>query len=242
MKSLLILIFSALACCSFGQLASGTIHYSGRVTHMYDSEGYRIEIPYERQNTNEILGAIYFDSVNLEVDFLATIAYTLNVTLQKEKEWVLYQERWGSEKTAQTVLYDDMQRYTFDSLFFNKDTVRSIAGYPCHLAVYVLAGIPYEVWFSEEITLGGNLLPVPDKILGACLEFTLPLEIADVKYTAHMIDATAPNPTRFEMLLFYTDALEGEPLFPIVEPAPKKTQQHDRTLEIPPPPPPRVEE
>lgn len=240
MKSLLILVFSAIAFCSFGQLNMGTIHYSGRVTHMYNAEGYQIEIPYERQNTNGMMGEIHFDSVNLEVDFMASIAYTLNITLQKEKEWVLYQERFGSDRTALTVLYDDLDIYQFDSLSFNRDTVRTIAGYPCHQVNYILEGIPYEAWFCADIELGGNLLPLPNEITGACLEFTLPIDIADVKYTATKVDSTPPNPDRFEMTLLFKDALVGEPLFPLMEPMEFKSENEQ--FESPPPPPMRVTE
>ncbi len=241
MKHFFILTFLSFTFSSFGQLDAGTIHYTGRVTHMYDAEGYQIEIPYEKQNSNEVFGEIYFDSLNLKIDFIATIVYMLNVTLQKEKQWVLYHKRFGSDKTAETVFYDDLLVYQFDSLSFHLDTVRTIAGYSCHMANYYLTGIPYEAWFSTDIHLGGNLLPIPDDIRGACLEFTLLTDIADVKYTAKTVDPTPPKASRFEMVLLFKDALKGTPLFPLVERI-YDTPTTTSIPETPPPPPPmRVE-
>ncbi|NVK63907.1 MAG: hypothetical protein HWE22_04940 [Flavobacteriales bacterium] len=243
MKSLSLILFSIISYCSIGQVRVGSIEFSGRVTHMYDAENYQIEIPFERQNTQGVLGKIYFDSTHLEIDFLATIAYNLNVTYKKEKEWVLYLERFGSNKKAKTVLYEDLEVFIFDSLSFNFDTIKVIASYPCHLATYELAGIPYEAWFCTDIELGGNLLPIPTEIAGTCLEFTLPMDIADVKYTATTVNSTPPKPERFEMVLPHAYVLEGEPLFPVTEPTRKEPSERTSLPPIPPPPPPmRVEE
>ena len=51
---------------------------------MYEN-GYQIEIPYEQQNTSGVFAEICFDSINVEVDLIATIAYTLSVTHQKQE-------------------------------------------------------------------------------------------------------------------------------------------------------------
>ena len=225
---------------TFSQINQGTISYNGRVTHMYEDD-YQIEIPYEQQNTNGVLAEIYFDSSNVEVDLIATIAYTLNVTHQKEKGWLLYTERSGSSKTVQATMYDSIEVFVFDSLVFNYDTTKVIAGYACNLAKYQFAGIEYELWFCKDFNIGSNLLPVPDEIPGACLEFTIQLEIADVKYTASGVDLAAPNPNRFKMVLPGGYVLDGEPLFPIEQSKTRQIERGHNDSEIPPPPPPIIE-
>jgi hypothetical protein len=207
---------------------------------MYQDD-YQIEIPYEQQNTNGILAEIYFDSSNVEVDLVATIVYTLNVTHQKEKGWLLYMERYGSDKIVQTTSYDSMEVFVFDNLEIKYDTTKVIAGYTCNFAQYELAGIEYELWFCNDFNIGSNLLPLPDEIPGACLEFTIQLEIADVKYTASGIDLTAPNPDRFNMVIPSGYVLEGKPLFPVEQTKPKQIEREFTDTEIPPPPLPVIE-
>ena len=131
--------------------------------------------------------------------------------------------------------------FEFESLALNFDTTKIIAGYTCNLAKYQLAGIEYNLWFCEDFDIGSNLLPIPDEIPGACLEFTIQLEIADVKFTATDVDLTTPNTNRFKMLIPSGYVLEGEPSFPVEH---AKTWEIDRgriDSEIPPPPPPIIE-
>jgi hypothetical protein len=241
MKHILAFLFCIGGLFLLAQNNQGTISYIGRVTHMYDEDDYQVEIPYEQQNTNGVMAEIYFDSSNIELDLIATIVYSLNVTYQKEKDWLLYLERNGSNKTVQTTTYDGIEVFVFDSLEFNFDTTRIIAGFSCNLARYIFAGIEYELWFCKDIHLGSNLLPVPDEIPGACMEFTIQLEIVDVKYTASRVELTAPDPNRFEMIIPNEYKLEGEPLFPIQQSKIHKTEGEQIKSKIPPPPPPIIE-
>lgn len=238
MNHVLSILFSFTSVIALGQIKEGAISYTGRVTHMYDGEGYQIEIPYEKQNTKDVVAEIYFDSINNKLDLMATFAYTQTVIHQKEKGWVLSHERFGSERTVQTTTYDEMKVFDFDSLEFNYDTTKLIAGYSCNVAYYKLAGIPYEVWFCKDIDVGSNLLPVPDEVPGAYMEFTFQLDIADVKYMATAVDLNAPNPMRFEMKIQGGYELEDEPLFPVEQPPAFEVKKRERTsTEIPPPPP-----
>lgn len=232
-----LLFFLCFCCLSLvAQNKQGTIHFNGRVIHMYNEDNYQIKIPYESQNTNGMAATIYFDSSACEVDLIASIAYTLNVTHQKEKEWVLYLERLASDARAETILYSDMKTLVFDSLELNYDTTRSIVGYTCNLARYQLNGINYEAWFTKDILLGSNLLPLPNEIDGTCLEFTINMDIVDVKYTAFDFDEMTPNANRFEMIIPENYSLYGEPLFPVkqMKTIEVKNYEHDK---IPPPPP-----
>lgn len=236
MKQYLTFLFCLLCFYALTQNNQGTISYNGRVTHMYDEDNYQIEIPYEKQNSKGVMAAIYFDSSNIKIDLMATIAYTLTVTHQKEQGWLLYLERFGSKTVAKTTMYDDMEIFVFDSLEFNYDTTKTIAGYSCKLARYQLAGIKYELWFTNEINLGSNLLPIPDEISGACLEFTIQLEIADIRYTAYEIDLNTPNPKRFEMVIPEKYILTEEALFPVKQMQSHEVKMNQIDSEIPPPP------
>jgi hypothetical protein len=225
------------------QIDQGTIDYSGRVYRAYDADGHYYDIAYEDQKSDDVLALIHFNSENTKIDAIVSIVYSYQVRHQKPKEWVLSFERLGSVKVVEAVMYYDFKIYEYDSLQLNYDTTKLIAGFSCHLASYECAGQAYEVWFTEELNIGPNLLTIPDDIPGTPLEFTLMMDMADVLYTATSFNPTAPNPKRFEMILPADYSLENESPFPIELLAPiqdeiihLKEVEYDPSIPLPPPP------
>lgn len=222
-----------------GQINQGVIRYEGRITHYFDQNEFCLEIPEEQQKINSA-AVIYFDSTNIKLDLLATIVYSSVIIHEKEKDWLLYLHRDGSERYAYTLRYNDIKGTIFDSITHNHDTVKVIAGYTCHLTKYRLGELEYEAWSTNEIELGSNLLPIPDEIAGACLEFTLRFRKVNAKFTATSVDFTKPDTVLYKMVIPAEYFLEDAPLFPVIQTKQTPVLNQELPPGIPPPPPPKI--